>query len=192
MSALTLIAAATERPVSLAEAKLHLKLDAGDEDALVEALLEAATAACRAFTGRELTQQTWRLTLDRTPDGPLALPRPPLVSITSVIAYDDADQAATLAAANYLVDRDSVPGRIVLRRGASWPTIGRVANGLEVVFVAGHGAHARDVPAPLRQGILVLVAHGYERREPMAGDMPALPATVRALWQPYRTAGLAQ
>lgn len=190
MSALSLIAKAGERPVSLAEAKLHLKVDIADEDALIEALIEAATASCRAFTGLELVEQTWRLRLDAAPGPALILPRPPLVSVTSVIAYDDADLPTTLSASAYLVDKDSIPARLVLRRGAAWPTIGRVANGLEVTFVAGFGPAAKDVPAPLRQGILMLAAHHFERREPGPGG-GALPAPVAALWRPYRVTRLA-
>ncbi|MGH6719750.1 MAG: head-tail connector protein, partial [Alphaproteobacteria bacterium] len=182
-----------ERPVGLAEAKLHLKLDTTDEDVLVDALIDAATEACRRFTGRELVSQTWRLMLDAAPDGgAIELPRPPLIAVTHVKTYDDADAATTFAAGNYFVDTASVPGRVVPRTGATWPTVGRAANGLEVEFVAGFGAQASAVPAPLRQGILVLVAYGYERREAQAEEPATLPAAVRALWQPFRVARLAR
>jgi uncharacterized phiE125 gp8 family phage protein len=191
MSALVLVTAAGVRPVGLAEAKLHLKLDTTDEDVLVDALIDAATEACRRYTGRELVNQTWRLLLDAALPGAIELPRPPLVAVSHVKSYDDADTPTTFAAANYYVDTASVPGRVVPRIGANWPTIGRAANGFEVEFIAGYGTQA-SVPAPLRQGILVLVAYGYEGREALAEDPPTLPAAVRALWQPFRVARLAR
>ncbi len=192
MTAPTLVTPATEAPVSLAEAKLHLKLDGTDDDALVEALIEAASAACRAHTGRELVEQTWRLALDEAPGEILTLPRPPLVAVTGIVAYDDADAPTTMALSGVFVDAASIPGRVILRRGARWPTLGRVANGLEITFVAGYGPRASSVPAPLRQGILALIAERYEHREPIRGEDPALPATVRALWQPYRMTRLSR
>ena len=76
-----------------------------------------------------------------------------------------------------------------MRRGSlAWPTPGRAANGIEIAFVAGYGAAAADVPAPIRQAILLLVAHWHEHREPVAiGDADApVPPTVSDLLQPYR------
>jgi uncharacterized phiE125 gp8 family phage protein len=184
MTALTLVADAAEAPVTLAEAKLHLKLDGAEDDALVEALIGTAAEACRAFTGRELVERTWRLSLDEAPGEVVTLPKPPLRAVISIIAYDEADQAMTMAPGEIFVDAASIPGRVIRRRGAAWPIVGRVANGLAITFLAGYGPRAADVPAPLRQGMLALIADRYEHRESWAGDVP--PPAARALWQPYR------
>ena len=117
----------------------------------------------------------------------IELPRPPLQSVTSLTVYDDADAASVVAASTYFVDSDREPGRIVLRSGKTWPTVGRVAGGVEVVYVAGYGA-ATGVPQTIRQGILLLTAHLYENREAVSAEPGAaeLPLCVAALWQPYR------
>ena len=73
-------------------------------------------------------------------------------------------------------------------RDPSWPKPGRTANGIEIAFVAGYGDAAADVPAPIRQAILLLVAHWHEHREPVeiGAAKPPCPSTVSELLQPYR------
>ena len=207
MRGLTLVTGPASEPVSLAEAKAHLRVDSADDDSLVTALIVAARQAAEAHTRRALMTQTWRLSLDRFPSAPqpwwdgvregadlplgggaIELPRPPLASVTSVTVYDDADNATVADAASYYVDADSEPGRIVLRSGKTWPVAMRVAGGVEVLFVAGYGA-AGAVPQALRQGMLMLIGDLFENREAEA-DGGAPPAGVAALWRPYRVLGL--
>lgn len=211
IGALTLVTPAAEPAVSLVEAKAHLRVDGGEEDALIETLVAAAAEACRAFTARELVNQAWRWTLDGFPGARLPwwqgvregvaeteaadalhLPLAPLVSVASVVTYADDGTPATLAAGSYFVDTASVPGRIVPRAGQSWPQPTRRANAVEIVFTAGYGTRAADVPASLRHGILLLAAELYERRGP--GDMAGgadVPAAVAAAWRAYRRPRLA-
>jgi hypothetical protein len=210
MRGLILVTPPAAEPLTLAEAKAHLRIDGTDDDALIGDLIAAARQAAEEHTRRALVTQTWRLTLDRFPAKPLPwwdgvrqgadvaaaanaieLPRPPLASVTSVTAYDDADTATVMPSADYFVDSDREPGRIVLRSGKTWPTVERVAGGVEVVFVAGYGA-ASDVPEAIRQGVLLLVGHLDENRETTAvGAAPAeIPLGATALWRPYRVLGL--
>ncbi|ODR98420.1 hypothetical protein AUC68_08240 [Methyloceanibacter methanicus] len=81
----------------------------------------------------------------------------------------------------------SDPARIVLT--AMVPSVGfRPFSGFEVAFVAGFGDAAADVPQPIRQALLLLVAHWFERREPVElGPGPqGVPAVAAGLLQPYR------
>ena len=61
---LKLTAAATAAAVSLAEAKLHLRVDSTDDDTLIAALVAAATDAAEHLMGRAVMPQQWQLTLD--------------------------------------------------------------------------------------------------------------------------------
>ena len=70
--------------VTLDEAMLHLRAGGVAESALIEGLVEAATAQAEAFTRRRFVTQSWRLTLDRLPSGALLLPYPPLRSVESL------------------------------------------------------------------------------------------------------------
>jgi len=207
---LTLVSAPAALPLTLDEAKSHLRIEDGDtaDDILVTSLTRAATDACELFTGRALISQTWDLFLDRWPAAPEAplveglsigadlparataipLPRPPLQSVLHVKTYDGADQATVWASQNYLVDTASVPGRVAARAGHALPLPGRAVNGIELRFASGYGDMPGDVPEGLRQGLRLLVAHLYEHRGDDL-DKAAEASGAARLWRPYRLVG---
>lgn len=168
------IQAAAGDPVSLSEAALHCRVDSSLDHPALQAMIRAATSAAENYLNRPIITRTFRQFFDRWPCGRfLELRRSPLVSVTSVKTYNDADVAATFAASNYFVDTVSQPGRIVLRSTASWPTADRVANPIEVEYRAGYGTDPASVPADIRQAVLMLTANLYEHRgETVTGSMP--------------------
>ena len=153
-------------PVSTSEAKAHCRVDISDDDTLIGSLIVGARAYVEAFVNRAMVTQTLELVLDRFPMGnTLALPMPPLQSVTSVTYYDESGTGATLSSSQYLVDTDSHPGWIVLKDGYTWPsTTLQAANGVRIRFVAGYGL-AASVPQMYKQAILMMVGHYYENRE---------------------------
>lgn len=194
-------------PVTLAEAKQQLRLepDQSDDDALITGLIATAVEQAERWTGRALIRQVWRMFLDAWPgeapgnawegirEGPSSLIAPspaevwlaklPLISVAHVKTYDDSDVASSWAPSNYVVDTASEPGRIVPRKGASWPTPGRAANGIEIEFTAGYGANAHDVPEGIRQGILGMVEKLHDGCDP---EDARKAAQAETLWQAYR------
>lgn len=182
MYGLTLVTAATEEPVSIAEAGVHTHVSGSSGESAHAEKLEALIAAAREHveteTGRQLVTATWRLTLDRFPrgQGAMLLPKAPLASVTFV-KYDDADDVEqTMSAANYVVSTGSEPGRISLTNGSTWPIPKVQADSVRVEYVAGYGA-ASAVPTALKQAILLMVGHWFENREAvvigsMAGEIP--------------------
>ena len=77
-----------------------------------------------------------------------------------------------------------------MRQGAlAWPSAAPHANGIEIAFTAGYGDAAADVPEPIRQALLLLIAHWYEHRSPLEVGPLAQPAPdmVAELLAPYRT-----
>ncbi len=79
-----LIAPPAVEPLTLAEAKLYLKLDGDDEDELVARLIAAARLLVEAASGRQLIAQTWRLAFARWPEGALRLPLSPVTEIAGL------------------------------------------------------------------------------------------------------------
>jgi uncharacterized phiE125 gp8 family phage protein len=166
-------------PVSLAEAKAHLKMDAADDDALIATLIAAARARAEWHTGRAFVTQGWTLWLDRWPgDGCVEIPLPPLQGVASVTHYACDDSATVLDAGDYQVAQGA-PARVVLKSAAS-PANLRAADAVAIAFTAGYG-NAAAVPALVRQAILQIVAGLYAHR----GD-DGLPPDALALLEPYR------
>jgi uncharacterized phiE125 gp8 family phage protein len=176
-------------PVALAEAKTHLRVDGAAEDLLIASLIVTARLHVEAAAGLALIAQGWSYFLDAWPPGPaLRLPLRPVQGIAAVRLYDEDAVATTLDPAAYLLDGAGLPPRLVRQGTLLWPKPGRVANGIEVAFTAGYGTAAADVPAPLRQAILLLVAHWYEHRSPVeiGAHAEPVPGMVGELLAPYR------
>jgi uncharacterized phiE125 gp8 family phage protein len=186
--ALVLTSAPALEPVTVAEAKAHLRIDAGDEDTLIASLILTSRLHLETALSLALITQSWRLLLDRWPlTKDLEMPLRPLQSIEEVRVLP-ADGAATVIDADkYLADTVSVPPRLV-RTGVIWPQPGKAANGVEIDFTAGYGAAPSAVPAPLRQAVLLLIAHWYENREPIAVGSAEMvvPGPVSELIEPFR------
>ena len=171
-------------PVSLAEAKAHLRVTHADDDAYISRLIAAARRAIELASGLRLVSQGWSLFADRWPDTPmLSLQLAPVSSITDIITYGEDDTAATVDPAHYYLDAVSRPGRAVLRDGRTPPRGGRAVNAIEVRFTAGFGA-AAAVPEELRQAVLMTVAHWYDHRGD--GDGGVLPLAASELLSSQR------
>jgi uncharacterized phiE125 gp8 family phage protein len=186
--ALVLTDAPAEEPIALAEAKAHLRIDADDEDALITELIVAARLFVERTLGQALISQGWSYFLDYWPRGGcITLPLAPAQAVGSVKVHDAEGGSVTLDASAYAVDVLSAPARLVLR-GAPPSAAVRELNAFEVAFIAGYGDEPGDVPAPLRQALLLLVAHWFERREPVVldGAPQDVPGTVAGLLLPYR------
>lgn len=196
MPGLVLITPPTIEPITLVEARLHLKLDATGspathaDDALVNTLITSARLHVDGRDGRlsrSLITQTWELVLDKFPLKDIRIPLPPLQSIVS-IKYDDLDgNEQTVSSANYVVDTVSTFGWVVPVTGFAWPATMDTINAVRIRFTAGYGDAAADVPAPIRQAMLLLIGHLYENREEVlvgpGGSM--LPMGAEALLSPY-------
>lgn len=180
----------TVDPVTLADAKTHLRVDGTDDDALITSAITAATSRIEEHIGRQLITATWKLTLDRFPGGDtIILPRPPIQSVTSVTFWRKDGTSSTVAATDYLVDTQAEPGRLVLHSGKSWPTDTlRAAASVEVVYIAGYGAAGADVPEPIRAAVKLVTGTLYEHRETVVVGTTAtpLPQSVEWLLHPYR------
>ncbi len=187
--ALKLVTPPATEPVTLVEAKVHLRVDAVSEDALITSLITAAREYAETVTWRALITQTWKFYCDDWPVGDeILLPNAPLQSVASVKYKDTAGIQTTWGVSNYIVDTDSEPGRVVLGYGLSWPSVTLYpANPIEIEFTAGYGV-AAAVPASIKQAMLLLIGHLYENREATAAGqtITEVPFAVKALLSPLR------
>lgn len=187
--ALTLVTGPAVEPLSVATARLALKIDTTVDDPLIDKWIGAARDYVETFTGRKLITQTWDLKLDAFPScDVIELPFPPVTSITSVTYVDTAGTSQTWSSANYTTDLpagdQASPARITPAYGVVWPSTRDVINAVTVRFVCGYSAPER-VPEGLQSALLQLVAHRYYHREAVVVGTIAqeLPFGVQAdLW----------
>lgn len=208
MSGLIEVTGPTIEPISRIEAREHLRLDDDVDDSQVRAYILAARQWAENYTGRVFITRTLRQMLDANPfpqlhslmegrsvghqnqlvgtNGHIEIAAVPVISVTSIKYYDDADTETTWATSNYYVDSASDVAKIVLRDGGSWPTDLRAANGLEINFTAGYGSSPSNVPEPIRLAILQYMTFLYEHRGDMEAATPQPPAVLHSLLNPYK------
>ena len=181
-------------PVPLAIAKQHCRVDHSADDDLIQSYVTAARVMVEGYLSRALITQTlaWTLrpedqlnpNMSRVPRS-LYLPRAPVQSLTSVIATDYLGNTTTFTPATlptttpllgYVLDLSLEPGRMII--GETTPMTGgllpasTVLDNLRIVFVAGYGLTADDVPQNIRLAIQMLTAFIYENRGDVPADMP--------------------
>jgi uncharacterized phiE125 gp8 family phage protein len=174
-------------PVSLAEAKAHLRLETSADDALVTSLIITSRLHIEAALGLALTAQEWTLVLDAWPaTGVVNIPMRPVSAVSAVRVRAADGSPVVIDPGTYIFEGAGIPPRVVPVAGA-WPNPERAIAGIEVNFTAGFGTTAASVPEPVRQALKLLVAHWYEHRDPIEIGDPgtAIPAAVSALLQPY-------
>ena len=188
---LELVTGPTAFPLSLIEAKEHLRVDDDNDDAYIEGLIATATAyldGSSGILGRALIEQTWRWTLPAFPDR-RPIPLPPLIEVVSVTYLDTAGIEQTLATSVYRVITGGTSGGwITLEVGQTWPSVLDADDAVRLDAKAGFGANWNDVPPTIRHVILVLVAHWYEHRAPVnIGNINSqLALMVDEMVAPYR------
>ncbi len=190
---LSLVTAPAAEPVTLAEAKLHLRQeDSTADDTLITALIVAARENVEQFTRRALIEQTWKLWLDEFPSsGVIYLPKSPLRSVVAVTYVDGAGAVQTLATTEYAIDTAATPGRIYLAYDKSWPSTRAIQDAVRVEFKGGYGTAATAVPEGIKAAMKLIIGDLYENRErtvvgTIANELPA----VDALLWPHRVVEL--
>lgn len=172
----------TTEPITLQEAKTHLRVDTTDDDAYITSLITAAREKLEDYMGRAIMQQTLVYVRDKWPQGnEITLPGGRMLSLVSV-TYKDAT-GASYTFGDALADTESIPGRIVLAYGKSWPgDVLYPVNPIRIEYVAGYGNTPSAVPQKVRQALLLLIGDLYEHREDSTSEkLEQIPFGVTAL-----------
>ena len=167
-----------DEPVTLSEAKDHLRVDGSDHDSQVTAVITAARERAERYLGRALVTQTLELRLDAFPAA-IDLPRPPVQSVASIKYIDSDGDEQTLDSADYKVDAEGA--RIIPTD--DWPHTLDTVNAVTVEYTAGYG-DPEDVPEAIKQGILVHAERMFDRHD-MNYDRTLATIAASLLW-PYR------
>lgn len=188
-STFQLITPPAAEPVTRAEAKNHLRLETDLDDDDVDRLIVAARQWAEEYCWRGFVTQVWEFVADEFPscDDGFKLPRGNLAGVTSVKSIDANGVEQTMSSGDYSVDSTREPGRLRLGYGKSWPSSRSQWDAVRVRYTVGWSAD--QVPAPIKQAVLLLIAGMYENRAPeVSGTIvsPLQVVTVKALLESYR------
>lgn len=203
-------------PVTVAEVKKQISLETEEDDAFIEVLVAAARTHAEKFCNRGILQQTYELVLDAFPnrcqplyqkhncrgftssapcqgcDLYVELAHGHLATlesddaVTDVTYVDENGAEQTLDPELYSIDDVSVPGRLHRAYGIDWPATRAQWDAVRIEYVVGW-ATADDVPAAIKQAILLLVSHMYEVRSPeVEKALSQVKLSYEALLSPYR------
>lgn len=187
------ITAATSEPITLPQAKKHLKIesDVTIEDDLINILIESARRAAETYMRRQIITATWELQLDKFPKGSdfITLNLNKATSITTIKYFDDDNSEQTWDSAKYETDLESEPARIRPISTEIYPSTFDKINNVKIRFVTGY-ANAAAVPGPIIQALLLYIGHWYEHRESVVIgqrlEIQELPQGSRFLLDDYR------
>ncbi|MEE8543245.1 MAG: head-tail connector protein [Gammaproteobacteria bacterium] len=169
---LSKITSSNIEPLTLTEAKDHLRVDFTKEDALISRLIVAAREAFEDDTPRQLLTATWKQFFDGFPQFDherIRIAKPPLVSVAAVSYFDTSGVLQTWPAAEYTVEAFSGPkaerGVLFPKPDEEYPQTRRIPNAVTIDFDAGYGVLASDVPFEIKEALLAWIGHHYNNRE---------------------------
>ena len=150
-------------PASLAEARDQCEIASGvtAHDTKLTRYIAAAREKVETDTEYVCITQTFTLSFRDFPDGeePIYLPVRPVGSVSGITYYDTDNSQQTLATTVYGVDASR--RMVYLKYDQEWPDVTDQHNGCVITFTAGFGASSANVPALIRQMVLVEVARWW-------------------------------
>lgn len=183
---LSLITSSNIEPLTLKEAKEHLRVDFDKEDVHITKLIASAREAFERDTGRQLLTATYDGFLDRFPMFDverIEIARPPLLSVTTVNYIDTSGVSQTWADTEYTEEAYVGPfaqrGEIYPSSDETYPDERRIRNAVTIRFDAGYGPAASDIPLEIKEALLGWIGYRYNNREMVitgvnATEMPGL------------------
>lgn len=177
---LTVVTAPAIKPISLEEAKKHLRLalDDDSEDWLVNLMIESATDDAEDATNRSLINRVLRLRVYAASS--IELSKPPFVNVSSVKLIN-AVGVETVLEDGYEIDTvPLVPVLVIDNLGD--------AKYVQIEYTAGYGATMASVPAKIKKWMLCQINTMNEFREEfIAGTLDAQPGKfINGLLDKYR------
>jgi len=161
-------AARTFDALTLAQAKLHLRVDNSDDDALITSIVSAATDYVERRSNRSLCARVWNAEADRFPTAgrEMVIAKSPFVSVQTLSYVTTNAATITLVQdTDYRVTVANDIGRIRLPLGATqWAATAAIPDAVRVTFTAGYATQAL-IPQGLVQAVRLMLGHLYENRE---------------------------
>lgn len=183
------ITPASAFPVSLAQARSHLRLTPygdplvhPDDEYIEDILIPSAVTWAEQYLETLLSTQTIEIARSEL-KSKVELPYGIVQSVSSVKVLQDG-VLTTVNTLTYSLNDYVKPNYLYLNEGYDWPSYDNVENAAKIQYVVGYSV----VPSPIISAILLIIGHLYENRQQnVTGlNINELPMGVMALLQPYR------
>ena len=186
MRAFKVVTPATSNPITLTEAKTHLKVDTTADDTFITNLIRSATSSAQEYTNRFFIATTIQQVGDKWEDIS-NLFKSPLLSVTNIKYVDTSGSEQTLNTDIYFVDDVNKPARIGLKPNQSFPEIIDRLNAVKVNYVVGNES-ADDVDEAIKQALLLTIGNWYQNRQAVVTGTIAteLPMNAKFLLDQYK------
>lgn len=165
-------------PVTLPEAKAHLRIDHTDEDDLIRLWIRAAREYAEVHCQRRFVTQTVQVKLDSWPDDDVirldGFGAGDVTAVSGITYLDYATGAEqTVATADYQLIAAHQPPLIVLTPTgtAEWPDL-EEDRYYPITITLSVGANPPDCPAAVKLGMLMMLAYMDTNRGEDPGDIP--------------------
>lgn len=175
-------------PITLYQAKQHLRVDTAAEDALINGLIAAARAWAEEYSGRALITQTLELVLECFPHEVIRLPRQPSQDIVSITYTDQNGDTQVIPPDDYRIDTASVFHNVRPAHGKSWPSVRNGPGAVRIRYIAGFGNTGSAVPPHYIQAMLLVIGRYYVMREDVVvgASIQEAPFAAKTLIGPSR------
>jgi uncharacterized phiE125 gp8 family phage protein len=187
MKTYQVITPASTYPISLSEAKSHLKVDTNADDTYIESIIKAATQLSEEYTNRffiDTVIEQYASSFEELE----TLFKSKVSAVAHVKYYDSDNSLQTLSASVYDAQLNYEPSQIQLVDGQSFPDITKRNDAVLVRYTVGYGSAASDVPEIIKQAILLTIGNFYQNRNSVVIGRIAteLPLNVKWLLDTYK------
>jgi len=187
MKTYQVITPASTYPVSLTEAKSHLKVDTTADDTYITSIIKAATQLSEEYTNRFFIDTV----IDQTCSDFAQLQtlfKSKVSAVAHVKYYDNDNSLQTLSATIYDTQLQYEPSQIQLAENQSFPSITKRNDAVVARYTVGYGSSASDVPEIIKQAILLTIGNFYQNRASVITGKTAteLPMNVKWLLDTYK------
>lgn len=170
-------------PITLAEAKAHLKVDGTAEDTYITTLIKVARRICETYSGLSFIDQERELKLDAFPCHfrIIEIPYGPVSEINDFTYIDsNGDEQTLVEGTDFTFDNHSALARV--KTMDSWPSTSTdVVNAVTINYKAGY-TDSSTVPEEIKQAMLLQIGSLYEnRQDEVSGSMSMLSWNSKAL-----------
>lgn len=168
---LSLHAAPTEAPITVADARTVHHVDGSADDFLIGLAIAQAVEDAEHIMKRAVMPQKWQLTLPCF-EPVLTLQRPKVTQVDELKYIDSTGQLATLDPAAYVLAAASdYTATVSPAYATSWPATRQHPEAVRLVFSCGY-VNAAAVPASIKAWILLRVGALFENRSAWTSGKP--------------------